>query len=87
VLCLQNAYGRDPYCQASVFSLMNDIRRGNKELRDEGRPERPDRDERDAALRSILRDDSNASLRTRVDTLSISPETVRTHLSRIGDTL
>jgi hypothetical protein len=41
----------------------------------------------DAARRSVLRDDPNASLRTIADTLSISLETVRTHMSRIGDTL
>jgi hypothetical protein len=65
---------------------MNKIRRGNEELRNEGRFGRPYRSETDASLRSILRDDPNASLRIIADTLSISPETVHTHMSRIGYT-
>jgi hypothetical protein len=87
VLRLQNAYGRDPYCRASVFRWMNEIRRGNEELQNEGRPGRPYRYETDTALRSIPRDDPNASLRTIADTLLISPETVHTHMSRIDYTL
>jgi hypothetical protein len=66
---------------------MNEIRRGNMELRNEGRPGRPYRDETDAALRSILRDDPNASLRTIANMLSISRETVLTQMSWIGHTL
>jgi hypothetical protein len=66
---------------------MTEIRRGNEELRNKGRPGRPYHYERDAALHSILRDDPNALSRTIADTLSISPETVRTHSSRIDDTL
>jgi hypothetical protein len=66
---------------------MNEVRRGNEELRNEGRPGRPYRYETDAALHSTLRDDPNASLRTIADMLSISPEMVRTYLSPIGDTL
>jgi hypothetical protein len=31
VLRLQNAYGQDAYCRASVFREMNEIRRGNEE--------------------------------------------------------
>jgi hypothetical protein len=62
VLSLQNAYGRDVYCRASMFRRMNEIRRGNKDLRKEGRPGRPYRYETDAPLRSILRDDPNGSL-------------------------
>jgi hypothetical protein len=63
---------------------MNEIHRGNEELRNEGRPGRPDRYETDAALRSILRDGPNGSLRTIADTspMSMSPETVHTHISR-----
>jgi hypothetical protein len=38
-------------------------------------------------FRSILRDDPNVSLRTMADTLSISSETVRTHMSRVGYSL
>jgi hypothetical protein len=86
-LLFQNAYGRDAYCRTSVFRWMNEIHRGKKEFRSEGRPGRPYRYETDAALRSILRDDPNASVQTIADTLSISPETARTHMSRIGDTL
>jgi hypothetical protein len=66
---------------------MNEIRPGNEELRNEGRPGRPCRYETDAALCSVMRDDPNASLRTIADTLSIDPDTVRTHMSRIGHTL
>jgi hypothetical protein len=70
-----------------VFRWMNEFRRGNGELRNEGRPGRPYRYERDDALRSILRDDPNTSLRTVAGGFSISPETVRTHISRIGYTM
>jgi hypothetical protein len=82
VLRFQNASGRDAYCRASVFRWMNEIRRG-----DEGRPGRFYRHETDAALCSILRNDPNVSLRTISVTLSISPETVRFHTSRIADAL
>jgi hypothetical protein len=84
IVRLQNAHDRNAYCQASVFRWTNKIRRGNEELPNEGGPRKPYSYETDAALRSILRDDPNASLRTRADTLSISPETARTHMSRIG---
>jgi hypothetical protein len=86
VLRLQNTYSRDAYCRALVFRWMNEIRRGNDRLRNERRPGRTHRYETDAALRSILRDDPNASLRTIAGTLSTSPETVRTHMLRIGYT-
>jgi hypothetical protein len=46
VLRLQNAYSRDAYCRSSVFRWMNEIRHGNEELRNEGRPGRPFRYER-----------------------------------------
>jgi hypothetical protein len=36
---LQNVYGEDAYCRASVFRSIQEIRRGNEELRNEGRPE------------------------------------------------
>jgi hypothetical protein len=87
VLRLQNAHGRDAYCGTSVFRWMDEIRPGNEELPNEGKPERPHRYETDVALRSILRDDQNASLRTIADTLSISPVMIRTHMSRICYTL
>jgi hypothetical protein len=70
-----------------VFRWMNEIRRGNEELRNERGPERPYHYETDAVLCSILRDDPNTSLRTIADMLSIAPETVRTHMSRIGSPL
>jgi hypothetical protein len=66
---------------------MNDIRHGNEELRNEEGRKRPYRYETDTTLRSILRDVPNASLQTIANTLSTSPKTVRTHMSRIGETL
>jgi hypothetical protein len=54
VLPLQNAYGRDADCQTSGFRWVNEIRRGNKEFRNEGRPRRSYRYETDAAPCSIL---------------------------------
>jgi hypothetical protein len=61
---------------------MNQIRHGNEELQNEGRTGRPYRYETDTALPSILRDDPPISFRPIADTLSIFPETVRTHLYR-----
>jgi hypothetical protein len=87
MLRLQNGPGRDAYCRTSIARWMNEICRGNEEFGNEGRPGRPYRRETDAALRSILRDDPNAPLRTLAETLSISRETVRTHMSPINDTL
>jgi predicted DNA-binding protein YlxM (UPF0122 family) len=66
---------------------MNEICRGNEELRNDGRAGRPYRHETDAVLRSILRYDPDTSLRIIADTLSISPETVCTHILRMGYTL
>jgi hypothetical protein len=83
-LRLQKGYDRNADCRASVFIWMNEIRRDNEELRNEGHLGRPYCSETDAALRSIPRDDLNASFRTTADMLSIFPETVRTHVSRIG---
>jgi hypothetical protein len=57
-----------------------EIRHGNEELRNDGRPGRPYRYETDAVIRSILQDGPNDSLRTAADMLSISLETVRTHM-------
>jgi DNA-binding CsgD family transcriptional regulator len=84
---LQNVYGEDAYYCASVFRSIQETRRGNEELRNEGRPGRPCRREVDAAIRSILQDEPSDSLRTIAETLVISPETVRTHMTRIGSTL
>jgi hypothetical protein len=41
VLRVQNAYSRDADYQTSVFRWMNEMRRGNEEFRNEGRPGRP----------------------------------------------
>jgi hypothetical protein len=87
LLRLQTAHSRDAYNRASVFRGMNEIRRGNEELRNEGCHRRSYCYEMDAALRPILRDDPNTFLRTMADTLSISPETVRTHMWPIGYTM
>jgi hypothetical protein len=70
-----------------MFQRIQEIRRGNEELPNEGRPGRPCRQEADAAIRSILQDEPSASLRTIAETLAILPETVRTHMARIGYTL
>jgi transposase len=84
---LQNVYGEDAYCCASVFRWIQEIRRGNEGLRNEGRPGRPCRHEVEAAILSILQDEPSVSLRTIAETLAISPDTVRTHMTRIGSTL
>jgi transposase len=84
---LQNMYGEDAYCRASMFRWIQEIGRGSEELRNEGRPGRPCRHEADAAIGSILQDEPSASLRTIAETSAISPETVRTHMARIGYTL
>jgi hypothetical protein len=59
VIGFQNACGQDAYCRAVVFSWINDVRRGKEDLRNERRPERAFRYKIDAAIRSILQDDSN----------------------------
>jgi transposase len=79
--------GEDAYSRASVFRWIREVRQGNQELRDEGTPGRPCRYETDEAIRAIPFNELTASLRTIAETLSISPETVLTHLSRIGDTM
>jgi hypothetical protein len=80
----QNEYGSAAYFRVSVFRWIIEVRRGNEELRYEGRPERSYQHETDAAIRSILQKGPNTSLRTIAKTLSISPETVRIHMSRIS---
>jgi hypothetical protein len=87
VIHLRNVYGSAEYCRASVFKWINEVRRGNEELRNEGHLERPYRYETDAVIRSILQEDPNISLRTIAQTLWISPEMIRTHMSRISHTL
>jgi hypothetical protein len=84
---LRNVYSSDASCYGSIFRRINDVRSGNKELCNEGRPRRPYGCEKGVAIPSILQDEPNASLRTIAETLSISPETFRTHMSRVGYTL
>jgi hypothetical protein len=74
-------------CRALVFQWIQEVRRGNEELRNEGRPGRSCRDEVDAAMRLILQDEPTVSLRTMAETLAISPETVRPYVARIRETL
>jgi hypothetical protein len=38
---LHNVYGHDPCCRVSVFRWIQEARRGNKDLCNEGRPGRP----------------------------------------------
>jgi predicted ArsR family transcriptional regulator len=57
-----------------------------KKSRNEGRPEDPI-NTKNAVIWSILQEGSNTPLRTIAETLSISPEALRTHISRIGCTL
>jgi hypothetical protein len=81
---LQNVYAQDAYSRVSVFGWIQEVRRGNEEPQNEGRPWRACQHKIDAAIRSIPQDDPNALLRTIGETLSVSPETVRTHVARIG---
>jgi hypothetical protein len=81
---LRHVYGSAVYRRTSVFRWISEVRRGNEELRNEGRPKRSDRHETDAAIRSILQEDPNVSLRTITETLSISPETIHTYMLRMG---
>jgi hypothetical protein len=87
VIRLRNVHDSAADCRASIFRWIDEVRRGNEELRNEGPPGTPYRYETDAVIRSILQEDPNASLRTIVGTLSISPEMVRTHISRMNYTL
>jgi hypothetical protein len=48
---LQNVFGPDAYSRSSVFHWIQEVRRGNEELRNEGRPGRPTRHEADASIR------------------------------------
>jgi transposase-like protein len=87
VNCFRNLYGSAARCRASVFRWISEVRCRSEELRNEGRPGRHDQYETDAAIRSIRYEDPNASLRTIAETLSISPETVYVHTSRMGSNL
>jgi hypothetical protein len=82
VIRLRHVYGSAAYRSAPVFRWISEVCRGNEELRNEGRPERPYRHETDVTIRSILQEKPNAPLRTITETLLISPETVRTYMSR-----
>jgi transposase len=77
---LQNVSGSAAYCHASVFKWINEVCSDNEELRNKGRPGRLYRHETDAAIRSILQEGLNVSLRTIAESLLISRETVRTHI-------
>jgi hypothetical protein len=76
-------------CVLSLLSIQMDQGGSPRQRRtpERRRPGRPYRYETDAVIQSILQEDSNASLRIITEALSISPETVRTHMSRIGYTL
>jgi hypothetical protein len=66
------------------MSGFSKVRRCNEEPRNEGRPGRSDRQEIGLTIRSILQEDPNDPLKVIAEILSISPETVRAHLSRRG---
>jgi hypothetical protein len=87
VIPLGKVYGSDTYCCTSVFRWISEIRRGNEELQNGGRSEKPDRHETNAAIRPMPQEDPNALLRTIAETLSISPETIRSQMSLIDYTL
>jgi hypothetical protein len=80
----QNVSDQDAYCPMSVFRWIHEVCRGNEDLQNEGHSGRSCQHEIDAAIQSIRQDESNASLRAIGDTLSISLETVRIHMARIG---
>jgi hypothetical protein len=84
---LHDVYGQDAHCRASVFQWIQEVRRSNEELRNEGRPGSGCRHEVDATIRSIPQDEPSTSLRTIAETLAISRETVRPHMARIGYTV
>jgi hypothetical protein len=84
VVHLRNVHGSAAHCQTSVFRRISKVRHGKEELRSEGPS---GRHETDPAIRPVLHEDPNPLLRTIAETLSISPETVRTHMSWIGHTL
>jgi hypothetical protein len=87
VICLWNEYGPAAYCRVSVVRWISEVRRCKAEPRNEGCPGRPNQYEIDVAIPSILQENPNASLRIIPETLSISPEMVCMHMSRIGHTL
>jgi hypothetical protein len=59
---LRNLYGSAVYCGPSVFSWVSEIRRGNEELRNEGRPGRAYQHEINAVISPIRHEDPSASL-------------------------
>jgi hypothetical protein len=85
VIHLRNLYGSAAYCRVSAFRWISEVRRGNEELRNEGLRVRPHRHKTDPASRPIRQEDLNALLRTIAETLLISLETVRMHMSLISD--
>jgi hypothetical protein len=87
VIDLRNMSGSVACCRASGFRWIGGVRGGSEEPRNDGRPGTPHEQETDSAIRSILQEDTNASLRIIAETLSISRETVRLHMSRMRHTL
>jgi hypothetical protein len=83
----RNVHGSAAYCRASAFGWISEVRRGNEELRNEGRLGRRCRHETDVAIRQIRQQGPNASLRINPETLSISPDMIRMHILQIGYTL
>jgi hypothetical protein len=59
VMLLRNIYASARYGRAAVFRWINEIRRDNEEVRNEGHPGRPYPHETDAVTRSILQEDPN----------------------------
>jgi hypothetical protein len=64
VIRFGNVYGSAGYWRASVFRWIREVRRSK-----EGRPGRPYQHEADVAIRSVLQENPNASLRTIAETL------------------
>jgi DNA-binding NarL/FixJ family response regulator len=85
--CLQNVFEKCTYFQATIFQWIKEVCSSTHELRNEGRLGRLCHHEIDAIIQSILWDEPNASLRIIAETLGISLEMVRTHLSMISYTL
>jgi hypothetical protein len=84
---LRNGDGSAACCRASAFRWISELGRGSKKPRNKGRPKRTYQNETGTLIRLILHKDPNASRTTLAGAMFISPETVRTHMSRIGDSL
>jgi DNA-binding NarL/FixJ family response regulator len=77
---LRNAHGDGLYFLIAIFRWIKEVRNGNENSVTKG-GSRPYQYEIDSYIQDIREDDPFASLRMIADMLSISPETVRTHLS------